>query len=214
MKKILSLLILVCICLPSMVLAQENENEFKSIFKKKKNTNQVTHGGFGAFGAGYSEIDGRDALTLNLKGAWVINHNIALGLSGTAFFNNLDKAAGGNQDYLGGGYGGFFFQPILFPQWPVHITFPVVLGGGAISTIPQNYWDWTGPVPGQDYDVFFVVEPGVEIELNMARFFRMGLGATYRYTNGVVLSYPDGTQVPLRALDGFNFHVNFKFGKF
>ena len=62
--------------------------------------------------------------------------------------------------------------------------------------------------------MFFVVEPGVEVELNMARFFRMGLGATYRYTNGVVLSYPDGTEVPLRALDGLNFHVNFKFGKF
>ena len=108
MKKVISIIILSIFLIPVSVLAQENENEYRSIFGKKKDPHKVSHGGFGAFGAGYTVIDGRDALKLNLKGAWVINHNIALGLSGTAFFNNLDKAAGGSQDYLGGGYGGFF----------------------------------------------------------------------------------------------------------
>lgn len=214
MKKVISLIILISSVFAVTAQAQENENEFKSIFGQKKKSNKVSHGGFGAFGVGYANIDGRDALTLNLRGAWVINHNMALGLSGTGFFNNLDKATSNTRDYLGGGYGGFFFQPIIFPQWPVHISIPVVVGGGAVSTIPYDYWDWNLPPYTQDYDVFFVVEPGIEIELNMAKFFRMGLGATYRYTNGVVMAYPNGVEVSTRALDGFNFHLNFKFGKF
>jgi len=206
-------IILFSIILPLTTLAQENQNEFRSVFNKKSDQ-KVVHSGFGTFGIAYSQIDGRDALNINFSGAWLIDHSIALGIAGTGFFNNLDKSEGGNQDHLGGAYGGFFFQPILFPNIPLHLAFPVVIGGGAISTVPNNYWDWDQPTYGNDYDVFFVVEPGVEVEINMVKFFRLGLGVSYRYTNGVSLSYADGTVVPLRALDGFNFHAKFKFGKF
>lgn len=204
-------IILFSIIIPLATLAQENQNEYKTVFNKKSDQ-KIEHGGFGSFGLGYSQIDGRDALNIKFNGAWLIDHSIALGIAGSGFFNNLDKSAGGNQDYLGGGYGGIFFQPILFPNIPLHLALPVIIGGGAISTVPNNYWDWSEP--NYEYDIFFVIEPGVELEINMVKFFRLGLGVTYRYTNGVSLSYADGTAIPLRALDGFNFHVNFKFGKF
>lgn len=210
MKRIIIILLAF---IPGILMAQENQNEYKSIFNKKSDQ-KIDNGGFGSFGVGYGQIDGRDAINMTINGAWLINHSVALGFSGTGFFNNLDKSTSTNQDYLGGGYGGFFFQPILFPNIPVHLAFPIVIGGGAISTIPQDYWDWSVPPYYNDYDVFFVVEPGIELEINMVRFFRFAIGATYRYTNGVLLSYPDGTEVPLRALDGFNFHATFKFGKF
>jgi hypothetical protein len=195
------------------LLAQENQNEYRTIFNKKENQ-KTDHGGYGAFGVGYTMIDGKNAILLNFRGAWVINHNIALGFSGSSFFNNLEKTQSSNEEFLGGGYGGFYIEPILFSNSPIHLTFPIIIGGGAISTIPQNYWDWDSGNYPYEYDAFFFVEPGVELELNMVKFFRIGVGASYRFTNGVILNYSDGGAVPTDALDAFNFYVNFKFGKF
>jgi hypothetical protein len=205
----------IIILFSSDIMAQENQNEYRSIFNKKADQ-KVSHGGYGAFGVGYTEIDGKEALLLNVKGAWVINHHIALGLAGTGFFNNLDKSSNTNEHYLGGGYGGFYFEPIIFPKSPMHLSFPILIGAGGITSIPHNYWglDWDNVHGGYDYDVFFVVEPGVELEFNMVKFFRIAVGASYRLTNGVVLNYSADNAVPVGALDGFNFYLNFKFGKF
>jgi hypothetical protein len=209
--KILSTAILIVMITSAM--AQENQNEYRSIFNNKADQ-KIDHGGYGAFGVGYTTIDGKDAILINFKGAWLINHNIALGFAGSGFFNNLDKSTNSNDQYLGGGYGGFYFEPIIFHKSPVHLAFPILIGGGGVSTIPHNYMDWDNSYYPYDYDIFFVVEPGVELEFNMVKFFRIALGASYRLTNGIVLTYPTAGDVSKNALDGFNFYLNFKFGKF
>lgn len=210
-----SILILAFIIMvTSVASAQDNQNEYRSIFNKKADQ-KIASGGYGSFGVGYTTIDSKDAIILNIKGAWVINHSIGLGLAGYGFFNNLDKSNNDPEQYLAGGYGGFYFEPILLYKSPVHLSFPILIGGGGVSTVPNNYWDYPGSNYPNDYDVFFVVEPGVELEFNMVKFFRVALGATYRFTNGVELAYPGGgPEIPLSALDGFNFYMNFKFGKF
>lgn len=195
------------------ISAQENQNEYKTIFNKKEDQ-KVDHGGYGSFGVGYTQIDGKNAMQLSFKGAWVIDHHIALGLAGYSFFNNLDKEAANTNDYfLAGGYGGFYFEPIIFPQSSVHLSFPIFIGGGGVSTIPNDYNDWNYSYK-YDYDIFFVFEPAVEIEFNVVKFFRLAVGTSYRLTNGVILSYPYGNEVSANALDGFNFYMIFKFGKF
>jgi len=213
MKIIMKIGVAVLLFISTTVTAQENQNEYRSIFNKKKDQ-KIDHGGYGAFGVGYTTIDSKNAILLNFKGAWVINHNISLGLAGYGFFNNLEKSANNTDDYLGGGYGGFYFEPILFSKSPVHLSFPVLIGGGGVSTIPHNYWDWDNSYYPYDGDVFFVVEPGIELEFNMVKFFRIALGASYRFTNGILLNYSLTQKVPIDALDGFNFYLNFKFGKF
>ena len=87
MKRLLIILFMI----PATIMAQENQNEFKSIFNKKSDQ-KVDHGGFVSFGLAYSQIDGRDAINMSISGAWLINHSVALGFSGTGFFNNLDKS--------------------------------------------------------------------------------------------------------------------------
>ena len=203
----------ILIVMTTSAMAQENQNEYRSVFNNKEDQ-KIDNGGYGAFGVGYTTIDGKDAILINFKGAWVINHNIALGFAGSGFFNNLDKTTTSNDQYLGGGYGGFYFEPILFPKSPVHLAFPILIGGGGVSTVPHNYWDWDNSYYPYDYDIFFVFEPGVELEINMVKFFRIALGASYRLTNGIVLTYPTAGEVPQNALDSFNFYINFKFGKF
>lgn len=212
MKLTLSITGLLLIAMLSTANAQDNQNEYRSIFNKKSDR-KTSHGGYGSFGVGYTNIDEKDAILLNFKGAWVINHSISLGFAGTGFFNNLSKNPNNTEKYLGGGYGGFFFEPILLAKSPVHLTFPILIGGGGVSTIPQNYWDWDDSYYPYDYDIFFLVEPGVELEFNMVKFFRVALGASYRWTNGIILQESADLSVAPDALDGFNFYMNFKFGK-
>ena len=57
-------------------------------------------------------------------------------------------------------------------------------------------------------------EPGVELEFNLVKFFRLAVGASYRLTNGVILKYNFNRDIRTNALNAFNFYVIFKFGKF
>lgn len=210
-KKIIAVVALALVSIGAY--AQENQNEYTTIFNKKKDK-RTEHGGYGSFGYGYTQIDGKDAILFNIKGAWVIDHSIAIGLAGYGFFNNLQKTSNPDDYYLGGGYGGFYFEPIIFPNSPVHFTIPILIGGGGVSTVPTNYWNNNFDFYNNSYDAFFVFEPGIELEFNVVKFFRLAVGGTYRFTNGVLLETPTNGPVSVKALDGFNVYLNLKFGKF
>ena len=56
---------------------------------------------------------------------------------------------------------------------------------------------------------FFVVQPGVHMELNVAEHARVDVGMDYRYTSDIHL-----TALPADALRGFNFMLRLKVGRF
>jgi hypothetical protein len=176
-------------------------------------SHQHSNGGYGAFGAGYTMIDDKDAVTLSGRGAWIIGHYLAFGFAGTGFINSFSPDIEPDRVVnLTGGYGGFLIEPILLPKFPVHLSFPVIAGAGGIaytsSLQPANsieYYDtWV-----EDTKTYFILEPGVELELNVLKFFRMAFGFSYRLTTDINWDYsrPD-------ALEGWNAGMSFKFGKF
>lgn len=206
-------LLLVC----SFVNAQDeySNDQIQTIFSKNR-----SNGGYGALTMSYSNIGGRDAFVSGARGAFIFDHSFAIGLGGYGFVNNLDynyyyngsNNNNGNELSLAGGYGGIFIEPIIAGRSPVHLSFPILIGAGGISLVDLNgweHWDSYHPVPNVDYDVYFVVEPAVELEFNLARFFRMAATASYRYTSNINLFETD-----VDALRGFNFGLTFKFGKF
>ncbi|MBL7113119.1 MAG: hypothetical protein ISS19_14375 [Bacteroidales bacterium] len=172
----------------------------------------VTHGGYGSFSVGYSQIDGKDALTMGGRGAWIIGHWFALGFAGTGFLNdyhfNNDLSRNAN---LSGGYGGLLMEPILLPKFPIHISLPLVVGVGGIAyTTSYSYTDWDDPrFFAEDATSFLVVEPGVELEFNVVKFFRLAVGGYYRYTSKITLY-----DTPEDVLNGFSGGITLKFGKF
>jgi hypothetical protein len=56
---------------------------------------------------------------------------------------------------------------------------------------------------------FFVVEPGLEVEVNITRFFKIGIGASYR-----LVRESDLSTVSDNDLSGFSGGLSLKFGKF
>lgn len=189
-----------------------SNDEFKTLFGDR----HVSHGGYGAFTINYSQIDGKDAMVMGARGAWVIGHGFALGFAGNGFLNDYSynpNIAGGRNVNLAGGYGGLLLEPIIFPKFPVHISVPVLIGAGGIA-----YTSTFNPYPYEyeDFDLFvedatgyFVFEPGLEIEINVVRFFRLAIGGYYRFTSNINLY-----DTPQDVLNGWSAGVTLKFGKF
>ena len=206
MKKYLTL-ILVIFILP-LAHAQEENNEFKTLFGDK----HITHGGYGSVGINYSQIDGKDAIVMSGRGAWVIGHGFALGFAGSGFLNDYhySEALSSNVN-LAGGYGGLLLEPILFPKFPVHISVPIVAGvGGVATTSSYNPYGWEDTEYFvEEASSFLVIEPGVELEINIVRFFRIAIGGYYRLTSDIRLN-----NTPTDVLEGFSGGITLKFGKF
>jgi len=196
---------------------ERTKEEMRTLFGDRDN--KISHGGYGSISVGWTQIDSKDVLTLGGRAGWLIDHHVTLGVAGKAFMNSVyvdgywPTNEGFNEGYyLVGGYGGFFIEPIIAPHSPIHVSFPILIGGGGLA-LNENTWhdyDWEYDYYEPfDWDSYFVFEPGVEIELNVVEFFRIGLGASYRITSNMHMQY-----VPKDMMNGFNAACTFKFGKF
>ena len=172
-------------------------------------------GGYGAISVQYTELESRDAFVFGARGGILMGHMVSLGLGGSGFFNDVHyDAVSGKDISLAGGYGGFFFEPVIMPKFPVHIAFPVLIGAGGVAVVSVNdEQNWNDNYKSEASDAFMVIEPGIEVELNITRFFRFCLGGYYRYTSDVDIQDPEYS-VPTDILQGFSGGVTFKFGHF
>jgi hypothetical protein len=218
MKTRIFLAAIMAIGIMSFTFGQERTTgEFQTLFGNPNK--KISHGGYGAISIGYTQIDNKDVMTLGGRAGWLIDHHITLGFMGTAFVNSIYvdgywPTEDGFYDgyYLVGGYGGFFIEPIIAPNFPIHASFPILIGGGGLALNDYTWhdydWEYDYYEPF-DWDSYFIFEPGVEIELNVVKFFRVAFGASYRLTSSLHMAY-----VPKDMLNGFNANVSLKFGKF
>jgi len=222
MKKVLILTL--CILLSMATFAQDEEvkknEEIRTLLG-----NNLKYGGFMGLSVNYSILNDVNAIVLGARAGWVINHSLTLGLGGAGFISEAFAAPAGipelsGTDYrIAGGYGGFLIEPTLFAKKPIHVTFPIIIGVGGVSyfedyreTNVDNWEDTT-----QDDDGFFVIEPGVQMEINLLKFLRLDVGAQYRYTSKVNLESFDVNPKPLtddNVLNGLSYGITLKFGWF
>lgn len=199
----------------TQVQAQE-ESEYKTIF------GGTQMGGYGSFSIGYSLIDSSHALTFSARGGAILGNTLTMGLGGSGFVteykNNPSLSKKGS---LAGGYGGVFIELIIFGRSPVHIAIPVIagIGGAAYTTWENEGVEYSRVNEVQDYSTFLVVEPGVELEFNVAKFLRIAGYFNYRYTSELDLSTQNAqggrtVLVTPDALNTYNTGLIFKFGKF
>ncbi len=189
---------------------EEKRNEIQTLF-----SGQSSLGFYGSFSLGYSQINEKDALVSGARGGLIFNHSTAIGLAGYGFVNNMESHMYQNENRmrysLAGGYGGIFIEPIIGGLKPVHVAFPVLFGMGGIAQVRNygpGYWEFPY-FDTPESDLFFIIEPAVELEFNLARFFRTAVALSYRFTSDIELF-----EVSEDVLQGFTFGLTFKFGKF
>ena len=144
-----------------------------------------------------------------------LNHKFNIGFGGYSLVsdvpsNYVDENGFKNYWYEYS-YGGLILEPIIWDEELVHVTIPVMVGaGGALFSqyrmFNYDFWDQFTTYPGA---LFFVVKPGVNAELNVTRFFRIGAGVSYRAAVGSAL--PNTTDY---HNSGFGGNLVFKLGWF
>ncbi|MBN2401862.1 MAG: hypothetical protein JXN64_05640 [Spirochaetes bacterium] len=143
--------------------------------------------GYGAFTGSYARIKHKDAFLPGFR-AGVILDNFVVGFSGAglAYPNERkdfgDKSYTDNKDYVNFGYGGGMIEYYFFPKKLVHFSIGTTIGGGGLNFSSDDDDD---DDDHRGADKFFVVEPEVNIFVNLARFCRIGIGGSYRYINGL-----------------------------
>ncbi len=217
MKKLIIVMLLIVVCLPVITHAQShgyrdnqcNSNEVRTLFGQN-----AGNGGYIGFTMGYSIIADRNAMVLGGRGAYIMGHSLGLGLGGYAFINEPIYDGFSNLYFnLAGGYGGFLIEPIIFGKWPVHLSFPVLFGAGAVAWTSYSddffeRWDTYDPLL-EDASAFLVLEPAAELEFNLVRWMRLSFYTSYRYTTRL-----DLLDVSPWSLNGWNAGMTLKLGSF
>ncbi len=182
----------------------------------------IEHGGWGGLSTHYTRVMDQDALLVGARGGWLIDHRVTLGIAGHGLVTDAPNAAYDDHLLSNGhdlkkrsqfrmGYGGLLIEPIIAHRSALHVSLPIIVGAGGCGyqiyeSLPEDFDPFTW---SDDYQAFFVVEPGIELELNVIKLVRFGIGASYRYTTDITLP---GT--PKDALRGFNAGVTLKVGSF
>lgn len=173
------------------------------------------HNGFyGAVTFKGTEFDDKSIPMLGMRGAWVVNRTLGIGLDlngliPTRVYNVTD----GTNEWKAravGGYGGFLLEPIIFSNNIVHATFPISTGAGWLGYVRD--WEEDYDSNEDDYidgDVFWYIEPGVSVEMNVTNFFRINLGASRRIVQDFNLQ-----DTKDNAFDTWAYTLSLKFGRF
>ncbi len=159
-------------------------------------------GGFGGPVLKLTGMGGSAAVVSGARGGWIINHQYIIG--GGIYSSQTDMAANDSlnfdMEYLG-----IELEYVHNPGELFHWSASTLIGWGDVNFHHKS--------SAKDYDIdnenFFIIEPAVNGEVNVATFFRLGAGLSYRYVAGV-------DRLGLSDVDirGLTFLLTFKFGKF
>jgi hypothetical protein len=172
-------------------------------------------GGYGAPVFKFTQIGTNEVgLFFGLRTGFIMNDYFSLGLGANILFNPIDRSKIGGYTYIGPdsvvnmAYGGILLEYYIFPKSFIHVSIGVLIGGGAFAFQDGNYWQYQKFNP-QTLNGFFTLEPEVNVFINITKFFRIGVGATYRYVTGI--KDPNITDA---KLCGFGGQLMLQFGWF
>jgi len=207
-------------------IRNKNQDEIQTLFSHKDHHAKMVLGWYVSPTASVTEFGDKMAFMPGIEGGVILNHFFSIGLAATITANANNLYFKRVQDTMGanfiGGYAGVKMEFSVFPKFPVHFSFPILIGGGASAYIHQYDYDYANgydfghknyykDCEVLDWNTFFVLEPGIRAEINIVKFLRFWVGATYRWV-------PDYHfhQIKYESdfMNNFNLGAGLKFGKF
>lgn len=206
MKKVIILIFINIIAMSSYA---QRDTEVKTLFGSKSEVR-----GFGSFDIKMTEFNNENAVFLGGHGGVILNKHFIFGGGGYGLTTKNDfRVPGGTPERLNlyGGYGGLILGYILAPKEVIHVSFPVLIGAGGVEVVDDSLPTVNDLRATIERTAFFVIEPGVEIEMNVARFLRIAANGGYRHVEGADL---DINAISNSDLSSWTAGISFKFGKF
>lgn len=191
-------------------LAQETEEAQQEIRTLFDNDKKTTLGGFGTPIFGIGHFDNQWSSVIGGKGGVIINRKLALGLVGMGKTgSNSIKDPSNNFDNLHFSYGagGLFVEYLMGATNPIHLSFPINLMAG--HTEVKQKMNHANDI-GIESSSLYVIEPGINVEFNVSRYFVPSLQVSYRK----IILNKELEILNESDLSGAYIGLNFKFGKF
>ncbi len=158
-----------------------------------------------------TDVASRRAMVAGAYGGVIINKQVILGLGGYGIATNVNTPSLVSEDvHLDGGYAGIILGFLIAPREVVHVAVPVLIGAGTFHKTNKqlDINNFLRKVYLQSSS-FAVVEPGLQIELNISKMVRLGFGGSYRYIQGTHLG--EITDSDLSNIAG---NITVKIGRF
>ena len=201
MKRIL--IMLTCWASALSMFAQDTQttttsastSEIHTLFTKGNGTCKIPHGYFIELNGEYARFGHKSEFLPGMSMGIILNHHWTIGITGN-FLNDPDRVTGHHnsghdsisvrhKSGLNGGYGGLLLEYILLPQSKFHVSFPLMIGGGYVYHSHYGNLNDSTDTQNKEYHHgthFFVIEPGVKLEVNLIKHLRIDLGISYRYS--------------------------------
>ena len=169
---------------------------------------EVESGGYGAPIFKVGQITGTTGIFVGGQGGWIINHSFVLGGKGYGLANNVDIEGSQNLK-LDFGCGGVLLEYIFSSEKLLHVGINTMIGAGGVCYAEKDYSNDYEKEVDYNSSSFFVLEPGINLDINVSSYFRIGAGVTYRYVSGVEYENLSNSD-----LSGVSAQILFKFGVF
>lgn len=153
-----------------------------------------------------NSIQGQTGTLIGFYGGALFNRTLLLGISGGV---NLSHPTV-NYGYFGG-----LAQVITYPGNMVHFSGQLLIAYGSTKDyedpkegLLDNFWNISG-------ENFVIVEPGLNVEVNLSTRFTFVAGASYRIVSGIDQNNENlyVTHVTNEDMSGINFNIGLKFAK-
>jgi hypothetical protein len=200
LNEVISVMIVVLMFLSTGASAQEEES-IKSLFKQDITVNELW-----TPEVKINSIQGDIGTLVGFYGGVLINRTFLIGISGGV---NLGHPRV-NYGYFGG-----IMQYIFKPAEVVHYSSQLLLAYGTTKDyedpkkgLLDNFWNISGAP-------FFIMEPGLNLEVNLGRRVTLVAGMSYRYVSGLNETNENIqiTRVTNNDMSGLNFNIGLKFVK-
>ena len=196
-------------------IASENRRNTKREKKEKRATDDKKFRmGLGLY-TGFAPLDNLDAFLIGGQIMYYPSIRTGVGFNANALLSKSFYSETLQKDIrVEGGYGGLAIEYVLFPKSVIHINLPLTLGAGGYNYVESE--DPFAPIDPENSEAFFMIEVGAELEVNVAKFLKIGAGFSYRSISGSDFLNRDNNQdiIKASALEGVNYGIILKFGRF
>lgn len=206
MKQLKYILLCGIVFQTTLIYAQETSEYIE--FDDSKN---VVNGVYLGLNFAYGEMGGESTYLGGVTIAYVANKKFEVGFTGVGFYSEQNSKGLLTNNDVFGGYGGFHLEPIFFGASKWGLSIPLLIGGGAIAYANKDLDDIIDYGNGeiQEWEPFFVFEPGLSVQYNISRYLQFEMGLKYRLSSEFEL-YPGG----LQNINGFSAGLGIKVGIF
>ena len=186
----------------------KESNEAKTLFGSGE-----SFGGFMAVKTKLGEINDESGLLVGGELVAVVGHRMNIGFAGYGLVTEIDantRDQAGQFYQINMGYGGLLLEPVIGNNKIVHLTVPIIIGAGGVGLHRDRFLRAEREEEFfEDTDAFFIIEPGLNMQINLLKYVRMDIGLSYRHIDGTSIE-----EISDDDLGGLTVGMGFRFGWF